>query len=47
MFFTIVFVILNNECYIFLYCILDYDDNLIFNLNVSYVSFLIISFTIF
>ena len=38
---------MSNKLYIFCYCKLNYDDNLIFNLNVSYMSFLIISLTIF
>ena len=37
---------LNNKCYIFYYCILDYDDNLKSDLNVSYVSVIIIYLTI-
>ena len=37
----------NNGHYIFCYCILEYDDNIISNLNVSYVSFLIVSITTF
>ena len=40
------FLILNKKRYILCYCILDYDDDLIFDLNVSYVEFLIICFTI-
>ena len=40
--FIIIFVILNNRSYNLLYCILDYDDNIIFYPYVSYLSFLII-----
>ena len=41
--FIIIFVGLNNEINIFWYCILEYDDNIIFDMNVSYMSFLTIS----
>ena len=40
-------MILNNERYIFCYCILDYDDIYIFDLNVYDVSFFIISLKIY
>ena len=43
----IIFVILNNKSYIFCYCILNYDDNIIFDLSVSHISFIIILLTIF
>ena len=36
-----IFVILNNKRYIFCYCIFNYDDNCIFDLYVSYMSFII------
>ena len=45
-FFIIIFVKLNNKFYTFCCCILDYDDNIIFDLNVSYVSFLMIFLTV-
>ena len=45
--FIIIFVILKKRRYIFCYCILGYDGNLILDLNVPYVSFLIIFLTIF
>ena len=40
--FIIMFVRMNSKRYILCYCILNYDDNLIFDLNVSYMSFTII-----
>ena len=45
-FITIV-VKLNNERYIFCYCILNYDDSHIFDLYVSYMVFMIIVLTNF
>ena len=36
--FIITSVRFNNKGYIFWYCILSYDDNLIFDMNVSYIS---------
>ena len=44
--FIIIIAILNDECYIFCYYILDHDDDPIFDLHISYVSFLIIYLTI-
>ena len=40
-------MILSKKRYIFCNCILDNDDNLIFDLNVCYVSYFIISLTVF
>ena len=34
----IFFVILNNKSYIFCYCILEYYDDITFDMNVSYIS---------
>ena len=36
-YFFIIFLILNNKSYIFCYCILNYDDNLIFDIFFLYV----------
>ena len=45
--FILIHVILKNDIYIFCCSILNYDDNVIFDLNVSYMSFIIISLTYF
>ena len=45
--FVIIFVILNNNSYIFMYCVFNYDDNCIFDLYVSYMLFIAIFFTSF
>ena len=46
-YFITIFVRLNNGRYIFCYCTLNYDDNRIFDLYVSYMSFIIIILTTF
>ena len=45
--FIIIIVILHNKRYIFCYCIFNYDDNFIFDLFFSYMSFIIIIITNF
>ena len=45
--FIIIFVRLNNKRHILCYCILNYDDNRIFDLYVYYMSFIIIFTTNF
>ena len=46
-YFTMTFVRLNNNRYIYCYCILKYDDNHKFDLYVSYISSIIIFLTNF